>query len=110
MLLVTESVSSSPVSTRDIQGLSSYCNIPFTQNRPANNGSGASYGPAKISAAMAKVFVTVKDGQAEAPMRERELIEQSLAHWCNAGRTEPVSKHQGIQEMLSPRFGGDGNN
>lgn len=88
MLLVTESVLSSPVSARDVSYYSPSYNIPFDQYRFAHNGSDAPDEPAKISVAMAKIFITANDGQAAAPMREQELIEQSLVHWCNTSRTE----------------------
>ena len=89
MLLVTESALSSPVSARDVSDYSpSSYNIPFDQYRFVHKGSGAPDEPAKISAAMAKVFIAVNGGRAAAPMREHELIEQSLVHWCNISRTE----------------------
>ena len=86
MLLVTESVLPSPVSARDVSDFSPFCNTPFDQYKIARNGFGAPFEHAKISVAMAKVFITVNNGQ-EVSTQEHELIEQSLVHWCNTSRT-----------------------
>ena len=88
MLLVTESTLSSQVSVRDVSDCSTSRNIPFNQDKAAPNGCEVSYEPAKNSIAMAKVFVTVNNGQETTSTQERELIEQSLAHWCNTSRTK----------------------
>lgn len=86
MLLVTESVSSSPVSARDVSDYSPSYNIPFTQDSAVPSGCEISFESAGSPVAMAKVFVTVNNGQEITSAHERELIEQSLVHWCNAGR------------------------
>jgi len=88
MLLVTESVFSSPVSIRDVSYYSPSYSIPFDQNRFLINGSDAADEPAKISVAMAKIFNTVNAEQAATSGRELELIEQSLVHWRSTRRTE----------------------
>lgn len=88
MLLVTESVSPSPLSSRDVSGYSPSYNIPLDPHGFVRNGSGTPYESTKTSVAMAKVFITVKDSQAAATLRESELIEQSLERWCNTSRME----------------------
>ena len=110
MLLVTESVLPSPVSARDVSDYSPSYNIPFDQSRFARNGSSSPCEPAENSVAMAKIFITVNSGQAAAPLREHELIEQSLVHWCNTSRTEFVAKHLDAQAMLLAGSVGDENN
>ena len=89
MLLVTELVPSSQVSTRDVSYSSPSYNISLDQYqyKVIRNGSGVPFEPAKISVAMAKVFITVNDGQEAASTREHELIEQLLVHWCSTSRT-----------------------
>lgn len=106
MLLVTESVLSSPVSTRDVSYYSPSYSISFDQNRFLRNVSDAANEPAIISVAMAKIFNTVNADQAAAPGRELELIEQSLVHWRNTRRTEFMAKHRDAQGRLLTSSGG----
>ena len=87
MLLATEPVPSSQVSTSDVSYLSPSYNTPCDQYKLACNDCEVQIESAKTPIAMAKIFVTVNDGQAAASMRERDLIEQSLAYWCGASRT-----------------------
>ena len=88
MLLVTESALSSQVSIRDVSVYSPSHTIPLNQGKSASNGCEFSYEPAPPPIAMAKVLVTVTTGQKTASTQERELIEQSLVHWCNTSRTK----------------------
>ena len=89
MLLVTESALPSQVSARDVSDYSPSYNISFDQDKAASNGCGIPHEPEKSAIAMAKVFITENNGQAATSARERELIEQSLAQWCNTSRTKP---------------------
>ena len=84
MLLATEPVPSSQVSTSDVSYPSPSCNN--NQHKAIYNNCGVPFEPAKNPIAMAKIFITVNDSQAAASMRERELIEQSLAYWCSISR------------------------
>ncbi len=86
MLLVTESVLPSPVSARDVSDYSPFYNIPFDQYKAMRSGFGVPFEHAEISAAMASVFITVNNGQETTSTQERDLIEQSLMHWCNISR------------------------
>jgi len=106
MLLVTESVLSSPVSARDVSDYYSSCNIPFDQYKSIRNDFGIPFEHAQISVAMAKVFIAVNNDQETTSTQERELIEQSLMHWCNTSRTGFLAKHRGTQEMLLTNSGG----
>ncbi len=87
MLLVNELVPTSQVSTRDVSYSPPSYNIPLDQYKVIRNGSEVPFEPAKISVAMAKVFITVNDGQEAASTREHELIEQLLVNWCSTSRT-----------------------
>ncbi len=68
MLLATELVPSSQVSTRGVPYPSPSCNIPLDQYKVIRNDSVASFEPARIPFAMAG-FITVNDVQ-EAASRE----------------------------------------
>ncbi len=68
MLLATELVPSSQVSTRGVPYPSPSCNIPLDQYKVIRNDSVASFEPARIPVAMAG-FITVNDVQ-EAASRE----------------------------------------
>lgn len=83
MLLATELVPSSQVSTRDVSYPSPSKNIPLDQYR---NGSWVSFEPARISVAMAR-FITVNDVQEAASTREHGLIGQLLTHRRGISRT-----------------------
>lgn len=87
MLLTTESDLPSPVSASDVSDPSASFSIPFDQDNAIRNDFDAPSEPAKFSVAMANVFIAVNDGLASDSMRQHELVEQSLAHWCSASRT-----------------------
>ena len=80
MLLVTELVPSSQVSTSDVSYPPPSCNIPLNQYKVIRNVSGVAFEPAKISFAKAKVFTSLNDGQKIISTREHELIGQLLMH------------------------------
>jgi len=82
MLLATELVLSSQVSTRDVSSPSPSNNIPRDQYKTTRNDCRV-----LNPIAMARVFVNVNDDRAAALMREHELIEQSFAYWCSISRT-----------------------
>ncbi|MDE2310284.1 MAG: hypothetical protein KGL01_05580 [Betaproteobacteria bacterium] len=81
MLLATELVPSSQVSTRDVSYSSPSHNIPLDQYR---NGSVASFEPAKISVAMAG-FIIATDSQQAISTREHKLQEQLVLRRCSTG-------------------------
>jgi len=81
MLLATELVPSSQVSTRDVSYPSPSHNIPLDQYQVIRNVSGVPFEPEKNSVAKAKVFISVNDGQKAISTRERELIERLLMRW-----------------------------
>ena len=80
MLLATELVPSSKVSTRDVSYPSPSCNIPLNQHKLIRSVSGVAFELAKISFAKAKVVISVNDGQNAILTREHELIGQLLMH------------------------------
>ena len=86
MLLATEPVPPSQVSTSDVSYNSPLYNMPCDQSKAISNDCRISLEPTKSPVAMAKVFVNVLDTQAATSMRERDLIEQSLAYLCSASR------------------------
>ncbi len=101
MLLVTESVLPSPESARDV---SDYplpsCNTPFSQHTMTRRKFGLPFESAKISVAMANVFITIKGSQETTSTQEYDLIEQSLARWCNTSRSEFMTRPRDDQEKL----------
>ena len=89
MLLVTESGLPYSVSIRDVSDYpTSSCNIPFEQHKAIRNDCMVPLEPAETPVAIAKVFVTMNGSQETALTQEHDLVEQSLAQWCNVGRTE----------------------
>lgn len=110
MLPDTESVLPSPVSARDVSDYSSpSCNIPFDQYKAIRDSFGVPFESAKISVAMAKVFITMNGSQEAALTQEHNLVEQSLVHWCNTGRTEFIAKYRDAQEVLQTCSDGNAN-
>ena len=82
MLLATELVPSSQVSTRDVSHPSPSCNIPLNQHKLIRSVSRIAFEPAKVSFAKAKVFIPVNDGQNVIMTREHELIGQLLMRFA----------------------------
>ena len=72
MLLATELVPSSQVSTRDVSYPSPSYNIPLDQYKVIRNGSMVSFEPARIPVAIAG-FITVNDVQEAASTREHAV-------------------------------------
>ena len=95
MLLVTESVLSSPVSARDVSNYSPFYNTPFDQYKTIRNGFGVPFAHAEIADAMASVFITVDNGQETTSTQRRDLTGQSLMHWCNVSRMGFMAKNRG---------------
>ena len=88
MLLATEPAPSFQVSTSDVP----YPSPSYISDQAIRNKCGATFEPAKSAITRSKVFITMSGDQAAASMRERELIEKSLASWCSASRTHTGSE------------------
>lgn len=87
MQFYTASGLSSLVSAQDVSVPASSSNTSLDQYSSIRSDAVVSFAePARISIAMAKVFITVDGNQKTASAQENDIIEQSLMRWCNAGR------------------------